>query len=363
MRRGHEVVVVSLHPGSQQTVEFLNGVKVYRLPIDNIYWIAAKTRQSLWLRWIWHWKDRWNRKAAGRVAKILDSEKPEVVNTHNISGFSASVWPEIKRRNIRLVHTTHDYYVVCVRRTLFRRNKVCVEPCFDCSLLARRRVRESASADALICVSQKTMELHRRAGAFTRVPGHVVFNVSPEFQQRPSASATRSGDEVVFGFIGVFDPKKGLEILLEAVSKLRHQDWRLDIAGTGEATYERRLRGITSDPRVRWLGFTPAPQFFAGIDVAVIPSLWPEPLPYVCFEALQAGKELICADSGGIPEMCRPGPRVSIVVPGDVVALAESMDRAIENAACLRSVNRLDAAQLELFREETVVNRYLEIYS
>jgi len=38
VRRDHAVVVVSLHPESNEVVEDRNGVRVYRLPLDNFYW-------------------------------------------------------------------------------------------------------------------------------------------------------------------------------------------------------------------------------------------------------------------------------------------------------------------------------------
>jgi len=363
VRRGHKVVVVSLHPEAQEITEVRNGVKVYRIPISNIYWIVSRNRESVWLRWIWHVRDRWNRTAAARVGRILDAEKPDVVNTHNICGFSASVWREVKRRKIRLVHTTHDYYVVCSRRTLYRDDKACSRRCVDCALLAERRIRESKHVDVLVSVSRKTLELHRDSGAFNGVPSHVVFNLSGQFDRQNLPAASQSRDQLVFGFIGVFEPKKGLEILLRATEKVRHKNWRLDIAGYGEASYEEQLRGIRSDPRICWLGFTSAQEFLAGINVVVIPSLWPEPLPYVCMEALQAGKGMICADSGGIPEMCHLASRVIVVPPGDVGALANAMDNALGEPAKWRDAEEVDPAKLKLFGEEEVLEKYLAIYS
>jgi glycosyltransferase involved in cell wall biosynthesis len=44
VRRGHVAVVVSLHPGSNEVVEDRNGVRVYRLPVDNFYWPFGRGR-------------------------------------------------------------------------------------------------------------------------------------------------------------------------------------------------------------------------------------------------------------------------------------------------------------------------------
>jgi glycosyltransferase involved in cell wall biosynthesis len=113
VRRGHVVVVVSLHPGSSEVVEDRNGVRVYRLPIDNFYWpFGRKRKPNPLYRLAWHVREAWNPVAARRIGKILDAETPDVVNTHNVCGFSLAAWREVKRRKVRLVHTLHDYYLM-----------------------------------------------------------------------------------------------------------------------------------------------------------------------------------------------------------------------------------------------------------
>src|SRR5580693_6450239 len=117
--KGLDVVVISLHPEAEERVEERNGVRVYRLPLDNFYWPFNRAKKPGALsRIAWHVREMWNRKAARRIGRILDIEVPDVVHTHNISGFSVAAWREVKRRNIHLVHTLHDYYLMCSRYSL-----------------------------------------------------------------------------------------------------------------------------------------------------------------------------------------------------------------------------------------------------
>ena len=74
-RAGDQVSVVTLHAGSEETIESQNGIRVYRLPMDNRYWPFGRRKQSLAARLLWHIADVWNRKAARRVARILDRLK------------------------------------------------------------------------------------------------------------------------------------------------------------------------------------------------------------------------------------------------------------------------------------------------
>src|ERR1700723_31439 len=99
VRRGHAVVVVSLHPESSEVVEDRNGVRIYRLPLDNFHWpFGRREKAGILRRLAWHIQEMWNPVAARRIGKILDAEMPDVVNTHNVCGFSLAAWREVKRR-------------------------------------------------------------------------------------------------------------------------------------------------------------------------------------------------------------------------------------------------------------------------
>ncbi|WP_245330222.1 glycosyltransferase [Bradyrhizobium sp. AS23.2] len=121
VQRGHQVSVVCLQNKQNRTVDVVKGVRVYRVPLDNDYWPFGNDRKpSSVQRLKWHLQDTWNRKSAARFAEILDIEKPDVIHTNNLTGFSVSLWSEAKRRNIRIVHTLRDYSLLCKRSTLFR---------------------------------------------------------------------------------------------------------------------------------------------------------------------------------------------------------------------------------------------------
>ena len=71
VHRGHTVVVISLHPGSNEVVEDRNGVRVYRLPLDNFYWpFGRREKPSIFRRLAWHIREMWNPVAARLIGKI-----------------------------------------------------------------------------------------------------------------------------------------------------------------------------------------------------------------------------------------------------------------------------------------------------
>lgn len=365
-RRGDEVVVVSLHPRPNQVVEDRNGVRVYRLPIDNFYWpFGRDEKPNILRRLAWHIREMWNPIAAWRIGKIMDAEMPDVVNTHNICGFSLAAWREIKRRKVRLVHTLHDYYLMCPRCTLFRNGRSCEKRCLDCKILTFTKEGLSQLPDAVVSVSQHALDEHTKRHYLEGVPSTVIYNIQGCAQSpvRQTADARQFSGDLVFGFIGRVEQEKGIETLLQATKQLNQPNWKLKIAGRGLDGYVQSLRKTYADPRIEWLGFIDSSEFYSSVDAVVLPSLWAEPLPYVCVESLHAGKSLICASSGGIPEIARLSERVEFFSAGHSDALAEKMNLALSSPTEWRERKVPDTAKLSAFREEYVVQRYLREYA
>jgi glycosyltransferase involved in cell wall biosynthesis len=365
VHRGHVVVVVSLHPGSGEVVEYWNGVRVYRLPVDNFYWpFGRKTKPNPFYRLAWHIREVWNPVAARRIGKILDAETPDVVNTHNVCGFSLAAWREVKRRKVRLVHTVHDCYLLCSRSVLFRNGNNCKRTCLDCKVLTFNRRDLSRLPDSVVSVSQYTLNEHLTRHYFEGVPTTVIYNLhgatKPPLQQ--ALNSEKMSRDLIFGFIGRVEEEKGIETLLLATGELQQSNWKLKIAGKGLDAYVQKLSKRFSDPRIEWLGFTDAADFYSSVDVVIVPSLLAEALPYVCIESLHAGKSLICTSSGGIPEVARLSDIVEFFPAGNANALAEKMNLALTSPQEWRKRKVPDASRLGAFREEFVVERYLREY-
>jgi glycosyltransferase involved in cell wall biosynthesis len=363
--RGHVVVVVSLHPESTEVVMERNGVRIYRLPMDNFYWpFGRKEKPNIFRRLAWHIREMWNPVAARRIGKILDAEMPDVVNTHNVCGFSLAAWQEVKRRNLRLVHTVHDYYLMCPRCTLFRNGRRCEKRCFDCKLLTLPRRASSRRPDAVVSVSQHALDEHVRRRYLEDVPSTVIYNIQDGAKPiRQKADAGPASGDLVFGFIGRVEQEKGVETLLEATRQLNQPNWKLKIAGRGLDGYIRNLRRRYADSRIEWLGFVDSSEFFSSVDAVVIPSLWAEPLPYVVVESLHEGRSLICALSGGIPEIARLSRMVEFFPAGNANALAEKMNLALASPQQWRDRRVPEVLRLDAFQEDHVVERYLREYS
>jgi glycosyltransferase involved in cell wall biosynthesis len=223
--------------------------------------------------------------------------------------------------------------------------------------------RKSASqlVDAVVSVSEYVLTSHSEREYFCGVPSSIIYNIG---SADTAALSPRSDpqDGLIFGYIGRLEDEKGIQVLLQATEYLSGSNWRLRIAGAGLDNYVKVLKRRFSDPRIEWLGFTEAKQFYASIDVTIVSSVWNEPLSRTVIETFASGKSAICALSGGIPEIANLGKVVATYPPRDARGLAAIMDRAMQDTELWRSGGFRDANSLDFFADASIVTRYRAMY-
>lgn len=362
-RKGDTVVVATLDDIAAPATERLaSGVIVKRLPMDNIYWpyAADGPRRSAVQRLIWHFRNRWNTRAARRIGALIDAERPDVIHCNVLTGFSNAVWVEAKKRGVPIVQTLRDYAVLCTRAALFKNGHTCTTRCAECRVLTAPAKPASRLVDELVSISHFVAETHRGFGYFDDVPSRRIFNIIPP---APADAAMPRSGPLTFGYIGRVEAEKGIEVVLDACARLQRDDWRLLVAGVGEPGYVADLRARHADPRIEWLGFVDSRDFYRAADVVLISSVWPEPLTRTLIEAASHGRSVICAAAGGIPEIADL-PRLSALYPPtDSAALASRMTTAIDQREDWRAGGIGNQALLDCFSEEAVVAAYRQVYA
>ena len=301
LKRGKSVAVISLSTTGTDSVDIVNGIRVYRLRVANIYQ-PFNEKESPIRRAVWHAIDAYNPRMAGKIAAILDSERPHVVSTHTLAGFSVAIWSVIRARGATLIHMLHDYYLLCPRSTMIDEGKSCEAICATCKVYDLSKRVASRQPDVVIGVSQFVLDRHLREGYFPTSASGVCFNgrTLPAKSERP-----RSRSPVLrLGFIGRIEPAKGIETLLKAVARLPPAKWTLSIAGRAvQPAYLAELRRKYPLKQVEYLGYMDATEFYRIVDMVVVPSEWHEPLPAVVYEPFGFGLPVLASRVGGIPEI------------------------------------------------------------
>jgi glycosyltransferase involved in cell wall biosynthesis len=359
---GHEVTVLCLCDGREPKADIRDGVRVRRVPIDNIYWpFHGSKRNAALMRIGWHLIDMWNMRAARRFAEILEEEDPDVVHTNNITGFSVALWSEARKRNIRIAHTLRDYSLLCKRATLFKKSQTCERRCASCLLFTLTNKWVSHQVDVVASNSRYVLDAHFKFGYFREKENAVIYNIA-DFGAL-SISSRPVGEDVAFGYIGRIEDEKGIKVLLEASQALPSFGWTLKIAGRGDPVYVAELKARFPDPRIQWLGFVKPGEFYSSIDVTVISSIWPEPLPRTLIESIAAGRATICSTAGGIPEIAELSRLVGVYAPTDASALAALMSKAMANRHEIRRDIEEEKMSLRQFSADSIVCEYVKLYT
>jgi glycogen(starch) synthase len=132
-------------------------------------------------------------------------------------------------------------------------------------------------------------------------------------------------------YAGRLDPRKGVDTLVDAVSRL--PGTRLSIFGKGGQVDRRRLSalagGLGVGDRVEMIdvGRRSLPAAYSQADCVVFPSEWPEPFGLVPLEAMSCGTPVVATGVGGSAEYLRDGVNCLLFAPGDADALAAAVRR------------------------------------
>lgn len=146
------------------------------------------------------------------------------------------------------------------------------------------------------------------------------------------------------GMVALVRPRKGIEILLQAMAKLRERETghaeprvTLDVVGPFETKeYEAQILAMVRDLGleriVRFLGFRrDVPEVMRQLDAMVLPSLFGEGMPMVVLEALAVGVPVIATRVEGTPEVIRHGEEGLLAEPRDPESLARAIDELLES--------------------------------
>lgn len=367
-RRGHAVAVITLGEPHLAPRSVIGGVTVHRLALED--WgplsgararPAAGSPPNAAQRATWHVRDLSSKGMSARIGRLLDEERPDILHTHVLMGFSVGAWAEAERRGVPIVHTLRDYYLMCPPATMFRKDDNCARICPRCLPFAAYRRRASRAVDAVCGVSRFILERHLRDGFFARsVAAKVVFNavapsVGPQPAKRPQAG-------LVFGYIGRICPEKGVRWLLEAFRDAP-PGHKLVLAGKGDRQFVEALKAEFSSPSVTFTGHVDPAVFYEQVNVVVIPSLWNEPFGRAAIEPLAYGIPVIASNRGGLAELIEEDVTGLVVDPNDGPSLARAIGRFCTDREAVARLGENGKQRLPRFSQEAMTDAYASLYA
>ena len=322
----------------------------------------------------------YNPRTAADITEIILREQPDVAHVHNVFPLiSPSIYRTLKKLNIPVVQTIHNFRFFCSNGLLFHKGI----PCSPSRLhvlkcIFRRCYRNSAVFSAwyaaillwhrLRKTFQNCIDQYIVLNSFTRSifiengfdPERVV--IKPNAAEPIPVEVVGTHDYAVF--VGRLSPEKGALTLLHALRNL--SGLKVKIIGSGPL--EQQVQEYVASHEltdIELLGFLPfgeCCQYMANALVMVFPSECYENCPLTVINSLWYGTPVIASRTGGVPDFV-PADAGWLFEPGNADELAAKLQWVIDNknqVLALRPKAQQWAQQQ--FEPETNYTHLLDIY-
>jgi len=317
-KAGHEVAVFSMHHPNNRPSPW---EKYFVSNLDfrkNNFFDLLRTPGRI----IYSWSAR------RKFARLLDDFQPDIIHLHNIyHQISPSILAPAKKRGIKIIMHLHDYKLFCPNYKLYTQNSFC-ERCRDGNYrhCLEYRCLDNSYSRSLIAYIE--MWFHHRVKKYYEngidrfiSPSEFVKNEAIKFSWPAEkisvllnfvdcSEELTSNKEDYLLYYGRLSNEKGVDLLLRALKQLPES--RLKIVGIGleEENLKKLSKKYKLENQVEFLGF----KFGAELDslissakAVIIPSRWPENMPFTLLESLSMGTPVIAARVGGLPEVIKDG--------------------------------------------------------
>ncbi|HPF74603.1 MAG TPA: glycosyltransferase family 1 protein [Xanthomonadaceae bacterium] len=173
--------------------------------------------------------------------------------------------------------------------------------------------------------------------------------------------------ERFFLFVGTIQPRKNLEMLIQAHAMLPESVQRevpLLIAGRGGWGCEALVTRLRADaiPNVRWLRYVPdqyLPSLFGMATALLFPSLF-EGFGLPVLEGFAAGVPVLASNRTSIPEVA--GEAAELLDPQSPAAWAGAMQRLATSPSQQQSMREKGLARAREFSWDRAADRLVDIY-
>jgi len=204
-------------------------------------------------------------------------------------------------------------------------------------------------ADYVISVSQHTKEVAKRAGVTNKI--EVVYNgVDASFHGNYNVTDLKKRynliNEKIILYVGWLIERKGPQILLEAVTKLKKDNFKVFIIGPDHGLKDKlefyikklnlnqvHLVGVVDDITLK--------KFYSLADIFVFPTITEdEGFGLVAVEAMASKTVVIGSKIAAIPEVVRDNESGFLFSPGDSDDLAKKIDLLLEKDELLHKMKQ-----------------------
>lgn len=346
LEQNNEVTIITLAKNkSEHNQVFWDGkIKIIRIYPKNIFTYFDLNKHGYLTKLIWHFIDIFG--CARYLQQILLSEKPEVVETHNLMGVGVyKIYKVLKsiKSGIKWNHYLHDVQLVEPSGVLswdHKRDNILQK------IYAGIMKRNFRNVDQVISPSKFLQEFYKERRFFQSSEFIVLSSQSAIVEQK------KINSNKTFLFVGSLVEHKGVKVLMKVWDEIcsnysRHSResgnptpqkdssfrgndvWKdshffLNIVGDGELRREVK-EWAKNKKNVQVFGRLEGDKLenvYQQSDVLIMPSVCLENCPTVILEAQKYGLQIIASDTGGVRELVS---EESLFEPGNVEELVNKI--------------------------------------
>ncbi len=299
-------------------------------------------------RFFYPFKIIYSHEAYKKISKVLDDFKPDIVHMNNINfQLTPSIIYAIKKRNIPLVQTVHDYQMICPNHLLYSFNET--KPCercingskFNCfkyncihgskakSLIGSIEaklyswLKTYKKVDLYVCPSRF---LESKLLSVSDIYSGKTFAIHNFIEKKPLPEKI-DGEKPYVAFASRLSKEKGVTLLAEAAKLL--PQYRFVVAGNGPD--DECLKNI---PNVELKGFVTGNELIsliANAKLMILPSVWYENCPLNILETHSFGVPVITMNSGGMAELVDDGQTGILINQPTAKEIAKAIEKCFED--------------------------------
>ena len=301
------------------------------------------------------------------MSGLLTALKPDVVHFHTLANLSLGAIEEAKRLGIPSTYTSHNYWPLCPRMYLFRKDlTLCSGPsndggkCAEClglhdrkpvfaSRIQRARQIFNSSLDSHLAVSERARQIFVQNG-FAPERIAVLYpqseTIDAIWQSLGSVRKPKASFEAPLkvGYFGNLLAWKGVHVLVKALQAFQPGEVEGHVFGSGPDSYENVLRQLDEKRLMRFHGrYRPLDlcRLPSLVDVAVVPSVCEETGGLVVLEALAARIPVVGSRIGAIPEFIAEGVNGFLFEAGESGDLAKVLQKVISELSLQEIQNNI----------------------
>jgi glycosyltransferase involved in cell wall biosynthesis len=203
-------------------------------------------------------------------------------------------------------------------------------------------------ADVVLCNSTATASFVAEAAPSLRDRIEVVHDGVTEIQAATPPCSAGGDAPLEIVCVGRIHPQKGQQVLLDALvaATAAGRSWRVHLWGEAlpeHADIRQALEDVVRrhdlDDRVVWHGYgSDTAEMYGGMDVAVVPSTWPEGFSLVTAEGQMAGLPVVATVPGGPADIVVDGETGLLVPLEDAPALRAALERIDDDPVARRAM-------------------------